>query len=324
MKKFIFKTTLVLIVVIGINSSVNSQNIGTNSNEIGGIALTAYMPEQVEGMPDMASNMIINKLNQIISTNGVTNSNYNSRFIITSNVVVLTKDIIASAPPMHAVTLDITLFIGDGFEGKKFSSQSITVKGAGINENKAYIDAFKNIKQNDPNLLSFVTKGKNKIIEFYNATCLQNIKEAQNLEKQNLLEEAVFKLISVPVECGPCFDKSMVALGPIFKKKIDRDCILKLTEATNLWNAAQDVETANAVGEILITIDPKATCFNDAKAFSNKVGKRVLELDKREWNYKLETEVNLKRDLIKAYRDVGVAYGKGQPKSVVYNMNGWW
>jgi hypothetical protein len=53
------------------------------------------------------------------------------------------------------------------------------------------------------------------------------------------------------------------------------------------------------------------------------MGKRVLEIDKREWNYKMETEVNLKRDAIKAWRDVGVAYGNGQPKSVSYNIIGW-
>ena len=60
-----------------------------------------------------------------------------------------------------------------------------------------------------------------------------------------------------------------------------------------------------------------------AKALSDKMGKRVLEIDKREWNYKMETEVNLKRDAIKAWRDVGVAYGNGQPKSVAYNIIGW-
>lgn len=324
MKKIIANLNFVLIATLAFTTNIYSQNATSSSSEIGGIALNAYIPEQIEGIPEIANNMLTNKLNQIISTNGVTNSSYNSRFIITANATVLTKDILATAPPMHAITLDVTLYIGDGFEGKKFASQTVTVKGVGTNENKAYIEAFKNIKQNDPALLAFVTKGKAKIVEYYNATCAQNIKEAQNLGTQNLYDEAVFKLISVPVECAPCYDKSMVALAPLFKKKIDRDCVIKLAEANNLWNGGQDVQTANSVGEILMSIDPKASCFNEAKALSNKVGKRVLELDKREWNYKLETEVNLQRDAIKAYRDVGVAYGKGQPKSVTYNVNGWW
>ena len=80
---------------------------------------------------------------------------------------------------------------------------------------------------------------------------------------------------------------------------------------------------ANLVGEILSTIDPEASCYSEAKALSDKIGKRVYELDKREWNYKLETEVNLKRDLIKAWRDIGVAFGNGQPKNYAYNIIGW-
>jgi hypothetical protein len=34
--------------------------------------------------------------------------------------------------------------------------------------------------------------------------------------------------------------------------------------------------------------------------------------------------VNLEASRIKAARDIGVAYGNGQPKSIVYNVRGWW
>jgi hypothetical protein len=90
-----------------------------------------------------------------------------------------------------------------------------------------------------------------------------------------------------------------------------------MVEANNLWNANQNLETANEVGALLSNIDPEASCYKDAKALSDKIGKRVIEVDKREWNYKMELDVNLKRDLIRAYRDIGVAWGNGQPKNVV-------
>ena len=110
----------------------------------------------------------------------------------------------------------------------------------------------------------------------------------------------------------------MAAAGSMFRKKIERDCKVKMVEANNLWNANQDWDTANTVGQLLSSIDPEASCYKDAKALSDKIGKRVLEIDKREWNYKLEIDVNLKRDAIKAIRDIGVAYGNGQPSTVVY------
>ena len=47
-------------------------------------------------------------------------------------------------------------------------------------------------------------------------------------------------------------------------------------------------------------------------------------MDKREWDLKLKNDIVLEKDRIKAYRDVGVAWGNGQPKSVAYNIHGWW
>jgi len=82
------------------------------------------------------------------------------------------------------------------------------------------------------------------------------------------------------------------------------------------WNANQSWETANEVGGILSSIDPEASCYKEAKALNDKIGKRVLEIDKREWNYKMEIDVNLERDRIKAIRDIGVAYGKRAAKNV--------
>lgn len=293
------------------------------SNELGKIALTTYIPAQ-ESMSEHASNMLSNKLNQIISTNGIANSSYNSRFIITANANVMTKDLIASAPPMTALTLDVTLYIGDGIDGKKFASKSLTVKGVGINEAKAYIDAMKSINQNDAGIQSFVSNAKNKIIDYYNTTCNQLIKEVQMLEKQNMYEEAIFKLTLVPVECTDCYNKTMAVIPAIYRKAINRNCTVKLAEANNLWNANQNYDTAVSVGEILNSIDPSSSCFNEVKSFSNKVGKRVLEIDKREWSLNYEKEVGMQKDLIKAYRDVGVSYGNGQPKNITYNVAGWW
>ncbi|MES2812835.1 MAG: hypothetical protein V4670_10240 [Bacteroidota bacterium] len=321
MKKTINKFICSFAAIVGFSTIAIAQD--TKSDELGKIALATYIPAQ-ESMSEQATNMLTNKLNQIISTNGIANSSYNSRFIITANANVMTKDLIASAPPMTALTLDVTLYIGDGIDGKKFASKSITVKGVGTNETKAYIDAMKNINQNDAGIQTFVTNSKNKIVEYYKATCNQLIKESQLLDKQNMFEEAIFKLTSVPAECTECYNKTMAVIPAIYKKLIDRDCKAKVMEANNLWNATQDYNTAITVGEILSSIDPSAACVNEAKALSAKVGKRVIEIDKREWNLNYEKEVGLQKDLIKAYRDVGVAYGNGQPKNVTYNVVGWW
>ena len=323
MKNLINKITCCCIAVFGFTALTMAQESSTSAGALGRVSITPYVPDQLEGLPPAAANMLANKLNQIVSANGISGSGINSRFIITPDIDVATKDMLGTAPPMIALTLNVNLYIGDGYDGKKFSTQTVTVKGVGTNETKAYMDALKNIKPNDAGMQSFVSGAKTKIIDYYNAKCGQILNEAKTLEAQSKYEEAFFKLGSIPEEATECYNKAQAAIPPLWKKYIERDCKVKMAEANSKWNANQSWETANEVGGILSAIDPEASCYKEAKALNDKIGKRVLEIDKREWNYKMEIDVNLERDRIKAIRDIGVAYGNGQPKSMTYNIIGW-
>ncbi|OFX52526.1 MAG: hypothetical protein A2046_06100 [Bacteroidetes bacterium GWA2_30_7] len=313
MKKIFF----IVLAFIACSYTIQAQNSGAKMDDKGRLALTAWVPEQIEGMPEAARKNLENKLKQIITSNGMSGSPFSSRFIMTANVTVLTKDLTTTAPPMQAYTLDVTLYIGDGFEGKSFASYSTTVKGVDVNETKAYMSALKNIKTSDPGYQAFIEKGKNKIIEYFNSQCDFIIKDAKTLASQNKFEEAIWKLTSVPDVCADCYNKCMDAVAPIYKQQIDRDCKLKLTEASNLWAANQTVDAANQAGTILSTIEPEAACFGEVKALSTKIAARVKELDTREWNYTLKEQAQ-ESERIKAYRDIGVAYGNGQPQNVTY------
>jgi hypothetical protein len=312
-----------LSILIVINYNTYAQNSVGKSDDAARITLATFVPQQIDQMPEAARSSLANKLSQIVTQNGLGGKASNERFIITANINVISKDFTATAPPMQAYVLDITLYIGDGIDGTKFSSVSTQVKGIGESETKAYISALKSLKTTDSKYQSFIETGKIKILEFYNSRCDFIIKESKALANQNRFEEAIFNLTSVPEVCKECFDKCMDAIAPIYKQQIDRDCKLKLAEATNLWSANQTVEAGNQAGEILSTIEPLASCFVEVKTLSNKIATRIKELDAREWNYKLKEQAQVS-ERIKAYRDIGVAYGKGQPKTVVYNVRGWW
>ncbi len=321
-KKFNIKITAILFALVLSYTGI-AQNDAGKSDDAGRICIAAYVPQQIDKMPDAARSMLSNKLSQIVTQNGLGGSAMNERFIITANITILTKDLTATAPPMTALGLEMTFYIGDGIEGTKFASKSVQVKGVGTNETKAYIEAIKMVKPNDPSFASFLEEGKQKIMKYYNSKCDFIIKEAQTLASQNNFEEAIFKLTSVPDVCKECYDKCMTAVAPMYQKKIDRDCKMKLNEATTIWNSSQDANAASSAGEILASVEPSSACFGEIKALSAKIQKRVIEIDKREWNYTLKAQQQTS-EMIKAYRDVGVAYGKGQPKSVSYNVRGWW
>jgi hypothetical protein len=292
------------------------------------IAIATYVPKQIVNMPEEAKSVLLNKLNQIITNNGIGGQSNKERFVMTANIALLTKDIVPTAPPMHAYTLEVTLYIGDAVSGMKFSSISRKLKGTGETETRAYLSALKNLKTTDESFHAFIDDAKKKIVSYYSTQCDFIIKEAQGLESRQEYGQAIYLLNSVPTVCSTCFDKCQTLLGPIYKKYIDLECKKLLLEANNVWAANQNFEGAEKVAAILTRIDPSSVCFNNAIALNDKIAKRVLELDNRQWNFTLkiqQNEVDLEKARIKAIRDIGVAYGNNQP-DIVYEtvVYGWW
>lgn len=290
-----------------------------NSND--GILLAAYVPQQIENIPASARKMLLNRLNKVITQNGIGNSGYNARFVLTPNVEVMSKDITATAPPKVALNLNLTLYIGDGVTGDLFASESLELKGVGTNENKAYISAIKRLTAKNPTVLSFLAEGKAKIIEYYNNNCDLFVKKATALESQNEYEEALAVLANIP-EASTCFDKVKSKIQSLYKKSIDRDCQKKLNEASGIWAANQDIDAANEAGAILASIEPQGACYGQVKSLYSKISARVKDLSDRGWKYQLKV-LDLKASAIKAARDIGVAYGRNQP-STVYKVRGWY
>ncbi len=297
--------------------TVNAQNKKGKLDDLGRVSIGAYVSPQVEGLPSSAKRMLLNKMNQITSKNGVGGSRFSTQFILSPNVTVLTKDLTATAPPMTALTLEFTLYIGDGREGTVFANTSIEAKGVGTNETKAYISAIKRLNPGNPEIKAFVEEGKEKIIEYYNSKCDFIIKDAQTLASQNKYDEAIYKLTSVPDVCKECYDKCMDAIAPMYQEKIDRECEMKYTQAQGIWNAAQNMDAAEEAGALLASIEPEAACFSKVSGLMKKIEKKVKEIDTREWKYILKDQAQ-ESERIEAYRAVGVAYGNHQPQNVTY------
>lgn len=302
-----------------------AQNTGSKDEDAANLVLKPWVPEQIEGMPAPARKNLENKLSQILTKNGLGGNSIDGRFIITANVNILTKDITPTAPPMQAYTLDVTFYIGDGIDGTLFSSTSLTLKGVGDNAQKAYLAALRSIKTSDPSYQTFIEKGKEKIIDYYNRKCDFIIKEAETLAGLEKYEEAIAKLVAVPNVCRECYDKCMNAVEPIYQKYIDQQCALKLQEARAIWQAGQDLAAAKEASSLLTSISPKASCFPEVDKLNNQIGARVKALDQREWDNMQQQQkraYELEKQSIKAIRDVGVAYGNHQ-QPTTYNVV-WW
>lgn len=308
---------IIYIVLFFVALSINAQNNSNNN----GITLGAHIPEQAEGIPSTARRMLLNKLGQIITKNGISDDVNNSRFILVPNITVLSKDVLPTAPIKIALNLEVTLYIGDGVAGNLFTTETLQLKGVGSNENKAYINALNRLKAKNSVIQEFIAKGKEKIVNYYNTNCSNLHKKAQSLEAQGNSIGALSILTNIP-EASTCFDNRQISkIKSLYKRAIDQDCKEKLNKSIGLWTANQDINSANRVGAILSTIDPNTSCFRDVKKLYNDIAPRVKDLSDRGWEYQLK-ELDLEVTTVHAARDVGVAYGNHQP-TITYNTRGW-
>jgi hypothetical protein len=58
------------------------------------------------------------------------------------------------------------------------------------------------------------------------------------------------------------------------------------------------------------------------------MAKRIKEIDQRDWAFQLkqqQDDVDIRKAEIKSARDIGVAYGQNQPKTITtYKISSWW
>ena len=323
-------------------------------DDFGRIILNSHISEKLE-LTSEVKNTLLTKLDQISSANGMGGSQINHRFIITANVTIGSKDIIAGPPQMLAQNLELTLFIGDAITNTIFSTISLSLKGVGTNENKAYIDAFKNINPKNKEVVAFLDEGKTKIINYYSTNCDFILKDAQALTKQEKYDEAIYKLSLVPDVCKECYFKCLDTLTTIYQKKIDADCKIKLNQAKSLWAAQQTPIGAEKVGDILSSINPMASCQGEIEYFIKTIDTKLKADEKARWEFKMKqyadkieaqkeqvriTEEKEKRDdtyretqstrnyeidkiRVNSYREVAIEYARNQPRTVTYNNIYW-
>ena len=316
MKKFI------LLFLIAFQFNGNAQ---VKLDDFGRIVLNTYLPDN-NSIPAEAKKALETKLSQITTNNGMGGSNANPRFIITAVLNVTSKDIVPGPPQMIAQNIDVTLFVGDAITNTVFSNTVVSIKGVGTNENKALIDAIKNINPKNKEITDFLEEGKNKIITYYATQCDFIIKDAETLAKQENFDEAIYKLALVPEICKECYFKTSELIGNLFQQKIDTDCKAKLSKAKMLWSGQQNIKQAEEVITVISDINPNAACYTVAANFTKEINAKIkadekarLELALKKYNDKMELE----KQQVNAYKEIAVEYAKNQPKTITYNNIIW-
>lgn len=91
---------------------------------------------------------------------------------------------------------------------------------------------------------------------------------------------------------------------------------------------SQDGNGTNEVAQYLNVISPYSSCYQDVEKLRKDVISKLKTDELREWNFQqkqYEDSQDYKRSIVKACRDVGMAWAINQPQSIVKNIiHGWW
>ena len=263
MKKHL-TTKLLLISLISLPLCFSGQNRKGKTDDFGRIALQTVVPENSEA-PAAAARILKTKMTQITTKNGL--SSMGNRFTMYPQIDILTQDITSSAPPMHAYTLSVTLYISDLETQTIFSSTNLTLKGVGKNETKAYISALKMLNAKRPEVKGFVEEGKDRIIEYYNSQCDFILKNATAAAGRKEYDQAIYDLLLVPDVCKDCYMQAMDLTNEIYMQKLNNECQEMLAKA----RVAKSNDKYDEAADHLAPILPDVDCYADAQTLLKEI-----------------------------------------------------
>lgn len=274
------------------------------------LPLSVSVEDLLEPFPTTAKAQVVNKLNKLLTQQGIASLDNNSQFVITVFMVPQDKDVLPGPPMQIVETMEANLYIADVAQQTVLAATSQTVKGVGISETRAYMDAIKHLNISSPAMAEFVKTGKEKVIAYYDSETPRLIKLARTLSETHEYERALSLVMVVPAQCK-YYDEALQAGLDIFHAYQDYACQQNLQQARMAWAAEQNAEGAKKAGEYLAQIYPDAACYGEAMDVYKEVKAKVLD----DWKFEMkqyQDGVDLEKQRIDAARQIGVAYGQHQ------------
>lgn len=250
------------------------------------IFIQVLQPDR-DNIPTEAAKQLETKMKKLVSLNGIASDDPINRFVLTSKVEVISKDLVPGPPAKVSMNLCFTFMIGDVIENKVFESVSITSDGVGINENKALIQALQNIKPKNPELVDFLKKAKEEIVEYYNLRCAEIKQDAENEAACQNFDKAIYLLMQVPDVCD-CADECKELAIHFNNNKINTRAASLLNQAKLAWASSPNEEGASTAASILATIPGGTSSQIGIDALINEIDTKLQADEKKQWAFKME------------------------------------
>lgn len=264
-------------------------------------------------VPQAINKKLEAKLSQAISKAGLSSTPYDSRFFIAGRFDDVFNDVSGGPSQKVYIKTTLTLYIGDADEEKVFATESFDLTGVGASDQQAYTRALQKIDASNSKLVAFISDGKKKIVDYYDANYRTYINNAKKAMRGRDYDEALFYLASIPSCCKGYNEANTLAMQ-IYTDNMNYQGNRLLAKAKGEWAADPTATGAAKAYEYLVQIDPEAKCYSEAMALGEKMSKAT----NRQWEFehvtKYKDEHELKKQRIEAVKETAVAYAQSRPK----------
>lgn len=167
----------------------------------GKIVLHPYLEESSE-YGQAASDLLADKLAQIVTQSDMSCSGADERFILTAHMQPVGQETTATLPAKTLTKLNLTLYIGNGQDGTLFASHHIELKGVGADSEQAIVQALHKLQPGSQDIASFVEQGRRRIVDYYEQAAPSIITAAKAAAKGKRYAEAMSMLQAIPSVCS--------------------------------------------------------------------------------------------------------------------------
>lgn len=270
---------------------------------------------QGDVVPEAINTKLEAKISRAMGKAGMVVAPYDSRFFIAGRFDDAYNDITGGPSQKVYVRTTLTLYIGDAMDQKVFASESFELTGVGGSDQMAYSNALNKVSPSNRELLDFLEKGKQRIIDYYDANYASIINKAKQALANRNFEEALFYATGIP-SCSKGFNEASSLALSIQKQNMNHHASSYLAQAKAAWAADPTASGAAKAHEYLAMIDRESASYAEAQKLSAEISKTT----QKQWEFenvtKYNNQVALEKQRIAAAKEAAVAWAKSRPKTV--------
>lgn len=288
-------------------------------------ALFVVVPEQ-SGIADAGLRASFEaRLLALVSRSGLSGTDALGDFVLFPRVAVVRREVAEGGlQAIDVVGLDVTLVVKDARRNVVFDSFTTSVEGGGRGATEATRTALLSIGPGTPGLSAFLSGSRQKIVDYYEASCGEVLATADVAARKGELEAALAGLAAVPAAAPACFGKATARMR----------ALLSAREAAFCERALSRGQARLALGDFSGAVRSVSGLGGSATACGEKVSRFVAEVEAkvkdrsdRDWKAAWRVyEDRLRADREAARRDdameakrletaraVAESWAKGQP-----------